>query len=249
MSVMFKKRNRNRRHSLYRIRVDGIEVQVTEKNVKNFNLRVNRSTGNVKVSCPHGTNKYELFKFLKSKSDWMQKHISSFRRYNKAASKKSYADGEIHYLFGEKMILQNKQNPKRIAFCRKIEDISELIISPGRNDNAANRKKVVQSFYRAEMKQKIPELIEKWEPVMRVEVLEFGVKKMKTRWGTCNIHDKRIWLNLELAKRDPGCLEYVVVHEMVHLLERLHSKRFYRLMDQFLPDWRKRKEMLNQPLS
>ena len=80
---------------------------------------------------------------------------------------------------------------------------------------------------------------------MNVVVSEFGVKKMKTRWGTCNIRDRRIWLNLELAKKDPKCLEFIVVHEMVHLLEKHHTKRFYQLMDKFLPDWREREKLLN----
>jgi len=103
---------------------------------------------------------------------------------------------------------------------------------------------VLTEWYRAELKREIPKLIEKWQRIMKVDVRDFGVKRMKTRWGTCNIRAKRIWLSLELAKKDPKCLEYVVVHEMVHLLERLHNKRFYRLMDQFLPDWRERDLLL-----
>jgi len=106
------------------------------------------------------------------------------------------------------------------------------------------RESVLIEWYRAELKREIPKLIEKWQRIMKVDVREFGVKRMKTRWGTCNIRAKRIWLSLELAKKDPKCLEYVVVHEMVHLLERLHNKRFYRLMDQFLPDWRERDLLL-----
>lgn len=247
MSGMFKKTSRC--PAQYTLKINGIEVEVTEKNVKNFNLRVNRSSGMVKVSCPFQTDKTELARFLESKSGWIRKHLSSFRKYNKASKKNSYTDGEAHYFFGRKVILRVQQNPKRNVSIRQREGISELIISAGRNDNTENLKYVIHEFYRAELKREIPKLIDKWEPVMNVKISDFGVKKMKTRWGTCNIRAKRIWLNLELAKRHPDCLEYVVVHEMVHLLERLHSKRFYRLMDYFLPDWRTRKELLNQPLS
>jgi len=89
-------------------------------------------------------------------------------------------------------------------------------------------------------------LIEKWQPIMGVTVQAWGVKQMKTRWGTCNIRARRIWLNLELAKQPPHCLEYIVVHEMVHLLERLHNARFKAFMDQFMPPWRSYKEELKR---
>ncbi|MEX0608622.1 MAG: SprT-like domain-containing protein [Balneolaceae bacterium] len=107
------------------------------------------------------------------------------------------------------------------------------------------RATVLEEWYRAEIKKEISKLISKWEDPMGVSVKEFGVKRMKTRWGTCNIRDRRIWLNLELAKKSPDCLEYVVVHEMVHLLERLHNKRFHNFMDQFFPEWRQIKKKLN----
>ncbi len=96
------------------------------------------------------------------------------------------------------------------------------------------------------MKQALPAMIKKYEALMDVRVAEFGVKRMKTRWGTCNTSAQRIWLNLELAKKPLACLEYVVAHEMTHLLERSHNQRFVQLMDQFMPDWRTHKAQLNQ---
>ena len=94
---------------------------------------------------------------------------------------------------------------------------------------------ILQEWYRKELKKLIPSIIDKWQPVMNVQVNDWGVKKMKTRWGSCNISAGRIWMNLELVKRPAQCLEYIIVHEMVHLLERLHNDRFMKHMDLFLP--------------
>lgn len=101
------------------------------------------------------------------------------------------------------------------------------------------------TWQRDELRRMIPALIAKWEPTMGVAVSEFGIRRMKTRWGTCNIRTKKIWLNLELVKQPLHCIEYLVVHEMTHLLERLHSARFFGYMDRFLPEWRKWKMELN----
>ncbi len=120
----------------------------------------------------------------------------------------------------------------------------DLYVRPG--THAARREKVLREWYRSNLKARIPKLIAEWEPKIGIEVAHWGVKKMKTRWGTCNIDTRRIWLNLELAKKPPECLEYIVVHEMVHLLERHHNDRFRSLMDRLLPQWRIRRERLNQ---
>jgi len=108
------------------------------------------------------------------------------------------------------------------------------------------KKAVMDGWYRQQLKEAIPALIEKYEAKMGVEVAEFGIKKMRTRWGTCNINARRIWINLELAKKPPECLEYIVVHEMVHLLERKHNDRYRSFMDLYLPRWRVVKEELNR---
>lgn len=108
------------------------------------------------------------------------------------------------------------------------------------------RERVIMEWYRNRLKELIPPLISKWEPVMGVKVNEFGVKMMKTRWGTCNPSARRIWVSLELAKKSPICLEYIVVHEMVHLLERTHNERFTAYMDRFIPNWRAVKAELNE---
>ena len=110
--------------------------------------------------------------------------------------------------------------------------------------DATYRQTVLETWYREQLSLLIPPLIAKYEPLMAVSVAEWRIRKMKTRWGTCNIPKRRIWINLELAKLQPECLEHIVVHEMVHLLERGHNARFYGFMDQFLPDWRTARDQL-----
>lgn len=118
-----------------------------------------------------------------------------------------------------------------------------LFIRP--DSTKEQRERILLEWYRSELKKQIPGLISKWENIIGVKVNSWGVKLMKTRWGTCNPKAKRIWINLELAKKSPRCLEYIIVHEMVHLLEKHHNKRFYAFMKQFLPNWREIKAELN----
>ncbi|GAB4531623.1 MAG: hypothetical protein Kow0063_11160 [Anaerolineae bacterium] len=123
-----------------------------------------------------------------------------------------------------------------------------LCVRPG--SDRGKRETVLYAWYRRQLKAQIPPLIAKWEPLVGVQVAGWRVKRMKTRWGTCNIQARRIWLNLELSKKPPQCLEYIIVHEMVHLLERHHNERFCALMDQFMPNWRLYREILNrEPLA
>jgi predicted metal-dependent hydrolase len=124
------------------------------------------------------------------------------------------------------------------------DSILEMYVRPG--SDRKKRINILEEWYRLQLKEQIPHLISRWESVMGVSVKEWGVKKMKTRWGSCNIKSQRIWLNLELAKRPQQCLEYIVVHEMIHLLERYHNTRFYRLMDAYMPEWRDYFYILNK---
>ncbi len=107
------------------------------------------------------------------------------------------------------------------------------------------REQMLQDFYRAELKRLMPEMLEKWQPKLGVEARAWGIKRMKTKWGTCNIEARRIWLNLELAKKPVQCLEYILVHELAHLHERHHNDRFISLLDQHLPQWKLLKDQLN----
>ena len=150
--------------------------------------------------------------------------------------------GESHYLWGKRYLLEVLPTTGRHRLeveHRKIK----LFVRP--NTNFKNQTAVIETFYRNELKREIAKLLAKWQPKMGVTAKRFGVKKMKTLWGSCNTDTASIWLNLELAKKPPECLEYVVVHELTHLLERHHNARFMAHIDNLLPNWRNIKQRLN----
>jgi len=235
---MFKRKPKKRTE----INISGITVEVVRKKVKNINLRVYPSTREVRISAPWYLKLKVIRDFAESKLPWIKKHFEKIREMPDV-TEPGYESGEIHYYRGKPLeLLVTGKNAKPKVTLLPDEGKLELQVRPG--SAPGKRAKVLQEWYRARLKEEIPKLIEKWELPMGVNVQEFGVKQMKTRWGSCNIRARRIWLNLELAKKSPACLESVVVHEMVHLLERLHNKRFYRLMDRFLPDWREAEKEL-----
>jgi predicted metal-dependent hydrolase len=220
-------------------------VLVVRKKIKNLNLTVSPPDGRVRVSVPLRVNDRTVREFILSRLDWIKKYQRRIREQPGPLQYK-FVSGEDHYLWGKRCRLEVI---KRGGWHEvELTDSSQLrmFVRPG--TTRANRQKVLTEFYRAEMKRRLPDLIARWETIMGVQVADWGVKKMRTRWGSCNVKAKRIWVNLELAKRPPECLEAILVHEMVHLLERGHNKRFYRYMDQFLPGWRKSRQMLKQDL-
>lgn len=221
------------------IEVDGYQIEVTFKSIKNLYLRVSRRTGQIRASAPLHISKNEIQKFVRSRSKWIDKHLAKPVHQE---LKISFSDGELIPFFGSEVPLKIDYVNKNInAYLH-----NNVIMFKIKVDYSTEKREVVlDTLYRKELKKLVDELIKKWEPIMGVEVSEFGIKKMKTRWGTCNIRDRRIWLNLHLAKEKPEVIEMVVVHEMVHLLERLHNKRFYDFMDQFLPNWKERSKELD----
>jgi len=159
-------------------------------------------------------------------------------------SEREMVTGESHYVEGHRYRLDviERGGPASVKF--RNNSTLELSVRPG--TNREKREAVIYRWYRQRLRQRIPGLIEKWEPLIEGKVAEWGIKKMKTRWGTCNITARRIWLNLELAKKPSSCLEYILVHEMVHFLERHHNDQFREYMDRFMPQWRLMRSDLNQ---
>ena len=170
-----------------------------------------------------------------SKKDWIDKHV---QRSKERAPKPQYkyVQGESHFILGREYQLQVIERDKPPSVEITEADILKLFVRTGSDQE--KREIVLREWYRAMLKKQIPALVGKWEKELDVTVKDWGVKQMKTRWGTCNIRDARIWLNLELAKTPFICLDYVVLHEMVHLLERYHNKRFYGIVGKHMPEWR-----------
>lgn len=219
------------------LEIAGINFRLFQKRMRNLRLKIIAPHGEVMVSAPLRCSLAQIKKFVLERIDWIKKHQLEIRS-RKIIAPLKFMTGEKHFIFGEEYLLEVVESDlKRVVKPLIIKDrVIELHIKKGLTK--IEKSKILDNWHRAQLKKIIPNLIADYEPKMGVKVVEFGVKKMKTRWGTCSLQARRIWINLELAKRPMKCLEFIVVHEMVHLLERNHNKRFYALMDKFMPDWK-----------
>ena len=222
--------------------VQDIPVQVIRKDIKRLRLAVYPPDGQVRVSVPKFVSDKEVRQVVLARLDWIRQQQTRIRRYV-YQPEHQFESGEQHAVFGQPCQLEVIQHQGRQKVVHELSGRLRMFVKPPATQS--QKAKLLDDWYRQALKQHIPELLETWQPIMGKQVSAWGIKKMKTRWGSCNIQHARIWLNLELAKKPFSCLEYVLVHEMVHLFERLHNQRFKNYMDKFLPDWRERKEVLN----
>ena len=222
--------------------VDDLSIEVVRKKIKNLHLRISPPHGTVKISAPLRMGSETIRLFALSKLDWIRKHQTRIRSRQWPAPLR-YTTGESHDYLGKRYLLHVIEHRGRPGV---VLDNDTLELRVRENSNRKKRQEIFDKWYRQQLWELLPNFFPKYEKIMNVRVEEWGVKKMKTKWGTCNIRARRIWLNLELAKKPLHCIESVVVHEMVHLLERKHNARFKRLMDGFLPGWRQSKEELNR---
>ncbi len=227
---------------MQKIMIGDIHIDVVRKVIKNVHLSVHPPLGRVRISAPFRMDLDTIRVFAISKLNWIKKHQHKIRNQEREAPGK-YISGESHYYLGRRYLLNVVEHNTSPKVAINYESM-EMYIRP--DTCMVKRKVILDEWYRQRLKELVPVLIARYENTMKVQVSEFGIKKMKTRWGTCSIRAKRIWLNLELAKKPIDCIEYVVVHELVHLLERNHNERFKALMDEYLPKWRFYKEELNR---
>jgi hypothetical protein len=225
-----------------RIIVSNIPIDVIRKEIKNLHLSVHPPTGRVRISAPFSTKDEAIRLFAISKISWIKKHQKGFESQERQTIRE-YITGESHYFKGKRYLLDvvYGEKPYRVEI-KKINIITLFVPS---NSTAAKREKIMTEWYRAKLKEEIPDLIGKWENTIGVEIKECRIKKMKTKWGSCNVDIGRIWLNLQLIKKPSHCLEYIVVHEMVHFIERHHDEKYVAIMDGFMPKWRDYKAELN----
>ena len=224
------------------IMLGDISIDVVQKDIKNLHLSVYPPSGSVRISAPLRMDLDTIRIFAISKLSWIRKQQSKLRSQDRETPRE-FITRESHYYLGKRYLLKVIEHHASPKIEIKHETI-EMYIRP--NTGAEKREKILIDWYRRRLKEMIPEIIAQYEKAMKVDVAEFGVKKMKTKWGACNREAKKIWLNLELAKKPRECIEYIVVHEMVHLLERHHNERFTAFMDRFLPMWKSYKEELNR---
>jgi predicted metal-dependent hydrolase len=220
-----------------------LSIDVVRKDIKNMHLAVYPPTGRVRIAAPLRINDEAVRLFAISKISWIRKHQRNFLAQDRQTPRK-YKERESHYFQGKRYLLRviEEDAPPKIVF--KTKTYIDLYVRP--NTSTEQRQIIINEWYRAELKKLIHPIIDKWQSRIGVTVDDWQVKQMKTKWGTCNIEKKRIWINLELAKKPLNCLEYIIVHEMIHLLERHHNDRFLALLESFLPQWKFYKEELNR---
>ncbi|MFP4419482.1 MAG: M48 family metallopeptidase [Desulfococcaceae bacterium] len=197
----------------------------------------------MRVAAPLHLGEEAVRLAIVSRLGWIQRQRRGFARQERQ-SQREMVTGESHFFQGRRYRLDVVETSGRAHIAVVNNTTLRLHIPPGADSQ--KRRAVLERWYRRNLRERLPALVEQWEPVVGVSVSEARIKRMKTRWGSCNIEARRIWLNLELIKKPPVCLEYILVHEMVHLLERRHTDRFSALMSRFLPDWRLRRDELNR---
>ena len=224
------------------IKLRDIAVDVILKNIKNVHLSVYPPTGRVRISAPKRMSMNTIRVFAISKLDWIKKQQTRIREQQRE-SRREYVDRETHYVWGKRCLLKVLEEDGAADVQLRHRTLL-LRVRPGTDHGT--REAVVAAWYRQAVREAVPPLVEIWEPRLSVTVSRVFVQQMKTRWGTCNPIARSIRLNTELAKKPRECLEYIVVHEMVHLLEPTHNAHFTGLLDHFMPQWRHCRDRLNE---
>lgn len=221
--------------------VAGIDVDVIYKDIKNLHIGVYPPVGRVRVAAPLRLDDNAVRLALVQRLPWIKRQRDRLQAADRQ-SEREIVNGESHYVWGNRYRLRVMERPGR-GHIEVDGDRLLLYVAPTTATEA--RRELLDRWYREQLRQAIPDVIAKSEPALGVTVRRWTIRRMKTKWGSCNRESGHIWFNIELAKKHPKSLEYITVHEMTHLLERGHGQRFTRLMDGFMPDWRARRDQLN----
>ena len=224
------------------IKIKNIAVLIEKKNIKNLYLYIKSPTGDIKVSVPKNMTNEKIRTFIESKMSWIQKQQHKIQN-SPPEPEYQYFTGESHFLWGQRYVLDVIHPSAKNETL--IKD-GKIILHICKENNPSHRAKVLYKWYRHELKATVSVISSECEKIMKITATEYKIKNMKTKWGTCNIAKKRIWLNLQLVKKNPECLRYIIIHELVHLLEKYHNNDFRLYMDRFCPDWRSIKKSLDR---
>lgn len=219
-----------------------MRIEVLRKDIKNLHLSVLPPRGLVRVAAPRHMNLDTIRVFVISKLAWIRSQQRKMHAQEREAPRE-YLDRESHYVWGRRYLLKRVERDAAPAIELRH---SKLVMQVRPGTDEALCQEILESWYREQIRAAAPALIAKWEPVMGVTVGRVFVQRMKTRWGSCNPASRAIRLNTDLAKKPPECLEYIVAHEMAHLLEPTHNARFKSLMELFMPQWQQLRDELNR---
>ncbi|MDM8514993.1 SprT family zinc-dependent metalloprotease [Desulfobacterales bacterium HSG16] len=226
-----------------RMEISDITIDIVRKDIKNMHLAVYPPDGRVRIAVPLRINDEAVRLFAITKLSWIKKQRRRFEEQEREA-RREYIARESHYLFGQRFLLNVIEHnaPPKVEIKNKAK--IDLYIRP--DTPTEKRQKIMKEWYRSAIKEQIPPILKKYEWKTGVKSNFWAVKQMKTKWGSCNIEDRRIWINLELAKKPLVCLEYIILHELIHLIERHHNDNFQALMAKDMPQWEFYKEELNR---
>ncbi|TFD07538.1 M48 family metallopeptidase [Cryobacterium sp. TMT1-66-1] len=221
--------------------VAGIGIDVVYKDIKNMHISVYPPLGRVRVAAPHRLSEDAIRLAIVQRLRWIKRQREQLRGADRQTDRQM-ASGETHYVWGQRLRLDSSRHGRSKV---SVAGTTLWVTTPAdyREDQ---RRALLNRWYREQLKAAVPPLLEKWQPIVGEEVQNFVVRRMKTKWGTCQASSRAIWLNPELAKKNPRCLEYIVVHELTHLIERTHNEHFVELMDRHMPDWQVRRDELNE---
>lgn len=229
------------------IKVGGLQVDVVRKPIKNLHLAVYPPAGRVRVAAPLEVNDEAVRLAVVTRMGWIKRQQTKFLSQPRQPER-CYVSGETHFFLGQRYRLNLIEGAKAGRVHIRNSRAVDLHVRNG--SDVAARERVFQRWYRHELRVRAAPLVERWASEFGIPEPVWGIKRMKTKWGTCNAEARRVWLNLELIKKPPHCLEYVVVHELAHFFERNHSDRFVSLLDRMLPQWRiYRDELSAEPLA
>lgn len=224
------------------LELDDIIVDVARKGIKNVHLSVRPPMGRVRISAPQHMSLDAIRLFAISKVGWIRQQQRKFREQARETPRE-HMERESHFVWGGRYLLAVVECDRGPAI--RLEH-NRLVLSVRPGTGERKRHAILEAWYREQLRTAVPSLVAKWQSSIGVSLERFFVQRMKTKWGSCNPTSHSIRLNTDLVRKPPECLEYVVVHEMVHFVESTHSARFVALMDQFMPQWRVYREQLNR---
>jgi len=218
-----------------------LEIETIKKDIKNIHLAVCPPNGRVRIAVPLKTTDEAIKLLVAERMPWIKKQQNKFSQQERQ-TKREFVSGESHYFQGNRYRLNVIQSDAKPRI--EIKSKTRINMYIKQKMTTEEKERLMDNFYRSELKKQIPSLVDKWQEITGLQIREVKIKKMKTKWGTCNPKKERIWLNLELAKKPVRCLEYVFVHELTHFKEKHHNEHFELLLKAYLPQWEQSKQEL-----
>ena len=226
------------------IKIGELDIHLTRKDIKNLHISVMPPDGQVRVSAPDAMTDTAIRMAVIHRIPWIRRQQAAFAKQERQSTREM-VNGETHYLWGRRYRLEVIELDDLKSQTVKLKS-GKLILTVNKGLSDEVKIKLLSEYYRGRLKARAPDLIDKWSKKTGVTISDWQIQKMKTKWGSCNIEEGNIRLNLDLAKKPLPCLEYIILHELLHFKERQHNDRFKALLDTYMPDWRSRRDLLNQ---